>query len=90
MLTHYDFTKIVQTVREYRCSSLSGTNRRQAFTLSYDLPVLSLHVDPTKGHHSTWAATSMAATHLATIVRHCLKLVAIVRASLELVLLFIY
>ena len=31
------------------------------FTSSYDLPVLFLHLDPTKGHHSTRAGKDMAA-----------------------------
>ena len=52
MLTHYDFTNIVQVVREYRSSILSGPKRIWAFTVNYDLPIPSLHVDPTKGHNS--------------------------------------
>ena len=95
MLTHYDFTKIVQAMREYRCSIPSSPMRIWAFTVSCDFPFSSLHMDPTKGHHFTWAATDMVPTDmdtidLATTTHHCLKLATIIMASLELVLLFIY
>ena len=75
-------------MREYRCSSPSGPKRRRAFIASCDLPVPSLHTDPSKDHHSMQDATSKAATDLAPTAHHYLKLAAIIGASLELVLLF--
>ena len=90
MLNMYDFTNIVQSVKEYRCSSLSGPKTIWAFTINCDFPVSSIHADPTKIHHSTRATIDTAAIDLATTVSHYLKLATIIRSSLELLLLFIY
>ena len=70
------------------CITPSGPKRRRAFIASCDLPVPSLHADPSKGHHSMQDAISKAATDLAPTAHHYLKLAAIIGASLELVLLF--
>ena len=78
ILTYYDFTKRVQVVRGYSCSSPSGPERIWASTIICNFPVMYIHADPIKGYNYMRAVTDTAAIDWATTVRHYLKLAAII------------